>query len=51
MVDKLYSKGYVDKGFKKRIRKGKESTRALNESVALPHPINYKATDINKFRC
>jgi len=47
MVDKLYSKGYVDKGFKKRIReREKKSTRALNESVALPHTINYKGKQI-----
>jgi len=47
MVDSLYLKGYVDEGFKDRIReREKKSTMAINDSVALPHTINYKSKQI-----
>lgn len=47
MVENLYAKGYVDEGFKERIReREKKSTMAINEFVALPHTINYKSRQI-----
>ncbi|NOW07249.1 BglG family transcription antiterminator [Clostridium beijerinckii] len=47
MIDNLYSKGYVDDGFKERIRKREEkSTMIFNESIAFPHTINYENDEI-----
>jgi len=47
MVDSLYSKGYIDSGFKNRLReREKKSTMAINESISLPHTINYKGKQI-----
>lgn len=47
MIDDLYSKGYVDEGFKERIRKREEkSTIVFNESIAFPHTINYENDEI-----
>lgn len=47
MIDDLYSKGYVDDGFKDRIRKREEkSTIVFNESIAFPHAINYENDEI-----
>jgi len=43
----LYSRGYVDGGFKQRIREREEkSTMAFNESIAFPHTINYENDQI-----
>lgn len=47
MVDNLYLKGYVDDGFKERIRKREEkSTMKFNESIAFPHTINYQSDQL-----
>ena len=47
MIDTLYSRGYVDDGFKQRIREREEkSTMAFNESIAFPHTINYENDQI-----
>jgi lichenan operon transcriptional antiterminator len=47
MIDNLYSKGYVDEGFKERIRKREEkSTMKFNEFIAFPHTINYENDEI-----
>jgi lichenan operon transcriptional antiterminator len=47
MIEMLYSRGYVDGGFKQRIREREEkSTMAFNESIAFPHTINYENDQI-----
>lgn len=47
MIDNLYLKGYVDEGFKERIRKREEkSTMKFNEFIAFPHTINYGDDEI-----
>ena len=47
MVDNLYSRGYVDEGFKERIRKREEnSTMIFNEFITFPHTINYESNEI-----
>lgn len=47
MIDNLYSKGYVDEGFKERIRKREEkSTMKFNEFISFPHTINYENDEI-----
>lgn len=47
MIDKLYARGYVDDGFKERIRKREEkSTTDFNEFIAFPHTINYENNQI-----
>jgi len=47
MIEMLYSKGYVDGGFKQRIREREEkSTMAFNESIAFPHTTNYENDEI-----
>jgi len=47
MIDTLYSRGYVDDGFKERIRKREEkSTMDFNEVMTFPHTINYENDQI-----
>jgi lichenan operon transcriptional antiterminator len=47
MIDTLYSRGYVDNGFKERIRKREEkSTMDFNEVMTFPHAINYRNNQI-----
>lgn len=47
MIDTLHLKGYVDDGFKERIRKREEkSTMDFNEVMTFPHAINYKNNQI-----
>ena len=47
MIDTLYSRGYVDDGFKDRIRKREEkSTMDFNEVMTFPHTINYENDQI-----
>lgn len=47
MVDNLYARGYVDEGFKDRIRKREEkSTMIFNELIAFPHTVNYESNQL-----
>lgn len=47
MIDTLYSRGYVDDGFKERIRRREEkSTMDFNEVMTFPHTINYENDQI-----
>ena len=47
MIDTLYSRGYVDDGFKDRIRRREEkSTMDFNEVMTFPHTINYENDQI-----
>lgn len=47
MVDSLYKNGYVDEGFKERLRLREEnSTMVFDKYIAIPHVINYKSSNI-----
>ncbi|MEG0855659.1 MAG: PRD domain-containing protein [Terrisporobacter sp.] len=47
MVDSLYNDGYVDEGFKERLKIREEnSTMVFDKHIAIPHVINYKTDNI-----
>ena len=47
MVDALRSNGYVDDGFKERLKKREDnSTMVFDKHIAIPHVINYESNNI-----
>ena len=47
MVDMLSEKGYVDEGFKERLKKREEnSTMIFDKHIAIPHVINNGSNNI-----
>ncbi|MPM63599.1 hypothetical protein SDC9_110480 [bioreactor metagenome] len=47
MVDSLRSNGYVDDGFKERLKKREDnSTMVFDKHIAIPHVVNYESNKI-----
>ena len=47
MVDALRSNGYVDDGFKERLKKREDnSTMVFDKHIAIPHVVNYESNNI-----
>jgi lichenan operon transcriptional antiterminator len=47
MIDHLVEKGYLDKGFKERLREREaKGSMVFDNYIALPHTFNYKSNQI-----